>query len=78
MLDQYRQQGREVVGEVAAAIAAGHSVEQACDEIRFEDNIHVDTADYTGYPDDLVLSFQVRSISRIYEDLTERPELANR
>jgi cyclase len=78
VLDRYRQLGREVVGQVAEAIAAGHGVDQACAEIRFEDNIHVDTEDYVGYPDDLCESFQIRSISRIYQDLTERPELANR
>ncbi len=78
VLEQYRSQGREVVGDVAAAIRAGHSQEQACDEIRFPDNIHVDTDDYVGYPDDLIEMFQRRSISRIYEDLLERPDLATR
>lgn len=78
VLEQYRSQGREVVAEVAAAIQAGHSQEQATDEIRFPDNIHVDTEDYVGYPDDLVEMFQRRSISRIYEDLLERPDLATR
>ncbi len=78
VLEQYRQWGREVVGEVAAAKGAGHSLEQACDEIRFPDNIHVDTEDYVGYPDSLVEVFQRRSIARIYEDLDLRPELAQR
>lgn len=78
VVDRYRQLGREVIAEVAAAIAAGHSRDQACDEIRFEDNIHVDTDDYVGYPDSLVEMFQRRSISRIYDDLIEHPQLANR
>jgi cyclase len=78
VVDRYRQLGREVVAEVAAAIAAGHSRDQACDEIRFEDNIHVDTDDYVGYPDSLVEMFQRRSITRIYDDLIEDPQLANR
>ncbi|WP_162529791.1 MBL fold metallo-hydrolase [Nocardioides caldifontis] len=78
VVDHYRQLGREVVAEVAAAIAAGHSRDQACDEIRFEDNIHVDTDDYVGYPDSLVEMFQRRSITRIYDDLIDNPELANR
>lgn len=77
-LEQYRQWGREVVGEVAAAIAAGHSADQACGEVRFVDRIHVDTEDYVGYPDSLIEMFQRRSIARIYEDLTLRPDLAQR
>lgn len=78
VVDHYRQLGREVVADVAAAIAAGHTRDQACDEVRFEDNIHVDTEDYVGYPDALVEMFQRRSIARIYDDLIENPELANR
>lgn len=78
VLDAYRNLGRAVVGEVAEAIAAGHDRDQACDEIRFVDNIHVDTEDYVGYPDHLIEMFQRRSVARIYEDLIERPELANR
>jgi glyoxylase-like metal-dependent hydrolase (beta-lactamase superfamily II) len=78
VVDHYRGLGREVVAQVAAAIAAGHDREQACDEIRFEDNIHVDTDEYVGYPDSLVEMFQRRSIARIYDDLTEDPHLANR
>lgn len=78
VVDHYRQLGREVVTEVAGAIAAGHSRDQACDEVRFEDNIHVDTDDYVGYPDSLVEMFQRRSIARIYDDLIEAPHLANR
>lgn len=73
---RYRQWGRDVTGEVAAAIAAGHSVDQACDEIRFEDLIHVGTDDYSGYPDALIEMFQRNSIARIYNDLSERPGLA--
>lgn len=78
VVDHYRQLGREVVAEVASAIAAGHSRDQACDEIRFEDNIHVDTDDYVGYPDALVEMFQRRSVTRIYDDLLANPQLAHR
>lgn len=78
VVDHYRALGREVVSQVASAIAAGHQRDQACDEIRFEDNIHVDTDEYVGYPDSLVEMFQRRSISRIYDDLIEDPALANR
>jgi cyclase len=78
VVERYRELGREVVAEVAAAIAAGHTRDQACDEIRFEDNIHVDTDVYVGYPDSLVELFQRRSITRIYDDLVEDPQLANR
>ena len=78
VVDHYRGLGREVVSHVAAAIKAGHERDQACDEIRFEDNIHVDTDEYVGYPDTLVEMFQRRSIARIYDDLIEDPQLANR
>lgn len=78
VVDHYRQLGREVVQEVSSAISAGHSLDQACDEVRFEDNIHVDTDDYVGYPDSLVEMFQRRSIARIYADLIEEPTLATR
>jgi cyclase len=78
VLDRYRQLGREVVGEVASAIQAGHDRAEACDEIRFADNIHVDTENYVGYPDPLIEMFQRRSIARIYDDLIEQPGLAAR
>ncbi|MCE3551453.1 MBL fold metallo-hydrolase [Pseudonocardia sp. RS11V-5] len=78
VLERYRDWGREVVGQVAEAIARGADREQASDEIRFPDNIHVDTEDYVGYPDDLIEMFQRRSIERIYDDLRERPDLAAR
>lgn len=78
VVERYRGLGREVVAEVATAIAAGHDRDQACDEIRFEDNIHVDTPEYVGYPDSLVEMFQRRSIARIYDDLVADPTLAHR
>lgn len=77
-IERYRSQGREVVQKVAAAIAAGHDCDQAMDEIRFEDRIHVDTDQYIGYPDDLIEMFQRRSVSRIYEDLVANPMLIDR
>ncbi|GEL25396.1 MBL fold metallo-hydrolase [Pseudonocardia sulfidoxydans NBRC 16205] len=78
VLDRYREWGREVVGQVAAAIGRGEDSDQAAAEIRFADNIHVDTEDYVGYPDDLIEMFQRRSVARIYDDLVERPDLATR
>jgi cyclase len=78
VLERYRDWGREVVGRVADAIARGADREQASAEIRFPDNIHVDTEDYVGYPDDLIEMFQQRSIARIYDDLRERPDLSAR
>ncbi|AVZ39255.1 MULTISPECIES: MBL fold metallo-hydrolase [unclassified Dietzia] len=75
-VERYRQWGRDVAGEVAAAIDAGRTLEQACDEIRFADLIHVGNEGYTGYPDSLIEMFQRNSIARIYHDLSERPEFA--
>jgi cyclase len=78
VLERYRQWGREVVGQVSDAITRGDDCEKACTEIRFVDNIHVDTDHYVGYPDDLIEMFQRRSVARIYDDLLERPELSAR
>ncbi|NKQ51752.1 MBL fold metallo-hydrolase [Amycolatopsis sp. K13G38] len=78
VLDRYREWGRDVVGQVAEAIRRGEDSDQASAEIRFVDNIHVDTDDYVGYPDDLIEMFQRRSIARIHADLLERPDLSSR
>ena len=78
VLERYRQWGREVVGRVAEAIGRGDDREKASSEIRFADNIHVDTDHYVGYPDDLIEMFQRRSVARIYDDLLERPDLSSR
>lgn len=77
-VDRYRQMGREVVAQVAARISQGHSEDQVAAEVRFEDNIHVETPNCAGYPDDLIEWFQVRSITRIYQDLLETPGLVHR
>lgn len=74
----YRKRGRELVGEVAGAIAGGMSRERAVDRIRFEDRIHVSTPDYVGYPDHLLTGFQERSIRSIYDALVADPTLADR
>lgn len=77
-VQRFREMGREVVGAVAERLDQGHEAEQICKEVRFPDNIHVATAKSAGYPDDLIESFQVRSISRIIEDLQEQPQLRTR
>jgi hypothetical protein len=77
-VQRYREMGREVVGHVAERLDQGQEAEQIIREVRFADNIHVETPGSAGYPDDLIESFQVRSISRIIEDLLEQPDLRNR
>ncbi len=77
-VDRYRQMGRTVVAEVADRIAMGQEEEQVVAEVRFEDNIHVETPTNAGYPDDLIEWFQTKSITRIYTDLLETPSLAHR
>ncbi|MGH3098796.1 MAG: MBL fold metallo-hydrolase [Streptosporangiales bacterium] len=74
----YRKRGRELVAEVAAAIASGEPRERAADRIRFEDRIHVSTPDYVGYPGWLLTSFQQRSVRSIYDALVADPGLADR
>lgn len=78
VVSTYRDKGRAVVAEVAAAIAAGVSRDEAAARIRFEDRIHADTPDYVGYPDDLITSFQERSVRSIYDALVADPTLADR
>jgi cyclase len=77
-VDRYRQMGRAVVEVVADRIAQGQAEEQVVAEVRFEDSIHIATPMCAGYPDDLIEWFQVRSISRVYQDLLETPGLAHR
>lgn len=75
---RYRDLGRAVVTQVADRIALGQDEAQVVAEVRFEDNIHVETPTCAGYPDDLIESFQIRSITRIYQDLRAAPGLAHR
>jgi cyclase len=77
-VQRYREMGREVIAAVADRLELGQEDQQIIKEVRFDDNIHVETATSAGYPDDLIESFQVRSISRIIEDLREQPDLRNR
>ena len=77
-VERYRQLGRAVVQEVSQRINAGHEQSQVLAEVRFDDNIHVPTPTCAGYPEDLIESFQVRSLERIYQDLLEAPSLAQR
>lgn len=78
VVDTYRGLGRALVTEVAAAIEAGTSREEAAARIRFEDRIHVSTPDYVGYPDDIITTFQERSVRSLYDALTADPTLADR
>ena len=77
-VERYRNLGREIVGAVSERLGKGQEATQITAEVRFEDNIHIETPTSEGYPDDLIESFQVRSVSRIIQDLVEDPSLANR
>lgn len=74
----YRGLGRALVAEVATAIGAGVPRDDAVERIRFEDRIHVTTPAYVGYPDDLITTFQERSVRTIYDALVADPTLADR
>lgn len=66
----FKSQMQEVIGEVGAARSAGSSRQEAADSIRFEDNIHGATPDWSvGYPDDILELLQVRSIRQIYDQI---------
>lgn len=77
-VQKYRELGRKVVAQVAERMERGHEINQVVDEIRFEDNIHVATDLCMGYSDDMIETFQRRSITRIYQDLQEMPDLVAR
>ncbi|MDA8268879.1 MAG: MBL fold metallo-hydrolase [Actinomycetota bacterium] len=66
---RFRDQIDELVGRVDAARTAGMSIDDAAEQLRFEDRIHVTTADYEGYPPSMVEEFQRRSIRSIYREL---------
>jgi cyclase len=77
-VQKYRELGREVVAQVAEKIGRGHELNQVVTEVRFEDNIHVATDACAGYSEEMIETFQIRSISRIYQDLQEMPDLVLR
>jgi cyclase len=78
LIQRYRDMGRAVMAEVAAAMARGLDRQSIIDSIRFEDRVHVSTADYVGYPADICELFQERSMARIYDDLAADPTLVSR
>lgn len=77
-VERYRSLGREIVAVIADHIAKGHEKDQVVAEVRFVDNIHVATNTCAGYPDDLIETFQIRSIARLFDDLHELPSLVQR
>ena len=77
-VQRFREMGRGVIALVGERMDKGQEPEQIRKEVRFADNIHVATDTSAGYPDDLIESFQVRSITGIIDDLKNFPELRNR
>jgi cyclase len=77
-VQRFREMGRGVIALVGERMDKGQEPEQIRKEVRFADNIHVATDTSAGYPDDLIESFQVRSVSGIIEDLQNFPELRHR
>lgn len=66
---RFREQIDELVGRVDAARKAGIPIDDAVEEIRFDDRIHVTTPDYEGYPASMIEEFQRRSVRSIYLEL---------
>lgn len=77
-VQRYRELGRAVVAEVSELLGKGATSDEVIARVRFEDNIHVATETCVGYSEEVIESFQTRSIERIVEDLHAEPELANR
>jgi glyoxylase-like metal-dependent hydrolase (beta-lactamase superfamily II) len=75
-VESFRDQARNLVGQVQEAARAGVPREEAADRIRFEDRIHTGTQSYVGYPDNLIEGFQRRSVLSMYDQLThDEPDL---
>lgn len=66
---RFRDQLDELVGRVDESREAGMSVDEAAEQLRFEDRIHVSTSTYEGYPPEMLETFQRRSIRSIYAEL---------
>jgi len=77
-VQRYRELGRAVIAEVSELLDRGADSSEVIARVRFEDNIHVATDSCIGYSEEVIESFQTRSIARIVEDLLAEPELSNR
>ena len=66
---RFREQIDELVGLVDVARGAGMAIDDAAEQLRFEDRIHVTTPAYEGYPSSMIQEFQRRSIRSIYREL---------
>lgn len=68
---EFRDQIDEFVGQVTGARDSGMTSDEAAEVIRFEDRIHVTTADYQGYPPSMIEQFQRRSVQAIFSELAD-------
>lgn len=65
----FRQQMEDLVGQVERRIDAGQSKEFITTDVKYDDNIHTAVNGWTAFPDDLIRSYMVRGIGRIYDDV---------
>jgi cyclase len=74
---EFRRQARELVQNIENAIRSGIPKEEIINQIRFQDNIHVSTDSYIGYPDHMIEEFQRKSIASIYDQITSNEVVQN-
>lgn len=69
VIDRFRQELLDVIGEVERRIDLGHCRENIAHEVTYEDRIHTCVNGWTGFPDELVKLIIKLSIERVYDDI---------
>jgi cyclase len=72
IIDRFRQELQDVIGEVERRIDLGQSREHVVSEVTYEDRIHTAVNGWTGFPDWLLKIIIERSIERVYDDIQQR------
>lgn len=69
VIDRFRQELQDVIGEVERRIDRGHSREEITREVTYEDRIHTCVHGWTSFPDPVLKTIIERSIERIYDNI---------
>jgi cyclase len=72
VINRFRQELQDVIGEVERHIDLGQSREHIVSVVTYEDRIHTGVNGWTSFPDWLLKIIIVRSIERVYDDIQRR------
>jgi len=72
VIDRFRRQINQVIGQVELRIDLGQSREKISREVTYEDRIHTCVNGWTGFPDWLVKVIIERSVERVYDDIQRK------